>query len=425
MKLSNLKIDQILFYVACAMPFAIIFGVFIADLSLVILSIIFLFKFIKEKMWHILNHPFSILFIIFYLYLIIISLFSKDIIQSLEYSLFYFRYLFFVLALQYIISTFPNFIKLFSKLLFISFVIVVIDSYVQFFLGYNILLFERPGDRLSSFFKTEPIVGSYLSKMFPIVLAFYFFNNSSNIKSIRFFILTLIFIVSTFLIVYLSGERSAFLLMLLSFVLVVFFVRRYKLIKFSSLILSLTVIVYVTVSNINIKNRMIDTTLKQLNLINIFSIELDENFISKHPNINDGTYGPYIASSIKMFKDNVFFGQGPKMYRSLCDNEKFYFENSCSTHPHNIYLQLLAETGLIGFLFVFISFLYVCISLALSLFNSLINNNKNLTNYQLCLFISILISLWPIIPTGSFFNNWVSIIVFLPIPFLIQSFKNK
>ena len=50
-------------------------------------------------------------------------------------------------------------------------------------------------------------------------------------------------------------------------------------------------------------------------------------------------------------------------------------------------------------------------------------NNKNLSNYQLCLFIAILISLWPIIPTGSFFNNWVTIIVFLPIPFLIQSLK--
>ena len=78
--------------------------------------------------------------------------------------------------------------------------------------------------------------------MFPIVLAFYFFNNPAKIKSIKSFLL-LIFIVSTYLIVFLSGEVCISIDAVI-FVLVVFLVRRYKLIKFFSLILSLTVIVY-------------------------------------------------------------------------------------------------------------------------------------------------------------------------------------
>ena len=36
-----------------------------------------------------------------------------------------------------------------------------------------------------------------------------------------------------------------------------------------------------------------------------------------------------------------------------------------------------------------------------------------------------IISLWPLIPTGSFFNNWLSIIHFLPVGFFIASTKNK
>ena len=82
---------------------------------------------------------------------------------------------------------------------------------------------------------------------------------------------------------------------------------------------------------------MIDTTLKQLNLINMFSIELDENFILKHPNINDGTYGPYIASSIKMFKDNVFFGQGPKCI-DLCVMMKNFIPKTLVVHTPTIFI---------------------------------------------------------------------------------------
>ena len=59
----------------------------------------------------------------------------------------------------------------------------------------------------------------------------------------------------------------------------------------------------------------------------------------------------------------MFFGAGPKSFRVLCD-ENLYGINrwSCSSHPHNYYIQLLAEVGLIGFSFLliaYISFIYV------------------------------------------------------------------
>ena len=66
----------------------------------------------------------------------------------------------------------------------------------------------------------------------------------------------------------------------------------------------------------------------------------------------------HITSAIKMFKNNPIFGQGPKMYRIKCKEELFYNnELSCNTHPHNIVIQLLAETGLIGFAFYFTAFI--------------------------------------------------------------------
>ena len=91
--------------------------------------------------------------------------------------------------------------------------------------------------------------------------------------------------------------------------------------------------------------------------------------------------------SIKMFKDNPIFGQGPKTFRALCFKKKFrkninqvsrktikptdqYY--GCTTHPHNYYLQILSETGLVGFSFVF----YFLIVLLKRLFYSYKQRNK-------------------------------------------------
>ena len=71
-------------------------------------------------------------------------------------------------------------------------------------------------------------------------------------------------------------------------------------------------------------------------------------------------------SAYKMFTNNVFVGVGPNMFRFECNNSKYYEPNGCSTHPHNTYLQLLAETGIIGAAPIIFSFLFVCFLFFLS-----------------------------------------------------------
>ena len=90
---------------------------------------------------------------------------------------------------------------------------------------------------------------------------------------------------------------------------------------------------------------------------------------------------------------------------------------SCNTHPHNYYLQILIETGLLGFIFLFSIYFYV-------IYRSFVNLTRLLKNQYFSLTEVIILGfyftqLWPVMQHGSFFNNWNSIILFLPMAFLL------
>ena len=126
-----------------------------------------------------------------------------------------------------------------------------------------------------------------------------------------------------------------------------------------------------------------------------------------------------------MFEKNRILGVGPRNFRNYCDDEKYKISNfSCSTHPHNIYVQILAELGLIGFTFMISIFLIFLINICKHIYLSF--KGKNLfSDSQICLISSMLISIWPFIPTGNFFNNWLSIICYFPIGIFLWCRKNN
>ena len=129
----------------------------------------------------------------------------------------------------------------------------------------------------------------------------------------------------------------------------------------------------------------------------------------------------YFITSINMFLSNNIIGIGPNLFREVCAYQEYYLGKeimSCSTHPHNFYFQLLAETGLLGFLFLFSFFLYLSIKIFRFLFKKDI-----FENYKYCLLLSIFINIFPISSHGNFFNNWNSISIFFPLAFFIKEFN--
>ena len=395
----------------------------------------------------------------------------------------------------------------------ITIFIVVIDGYIQFFSGQNILGFPKYRlDRISGFFNDDLILGSYLLRITPILLGLTLFFKDKT--KIIFYFNLLLFLSSVFLI-FLSGERASFLLMIiLVFIIGILIDIKIKIkFFFSTVILSLVAFVLIFSPTIS------DRYISQLKL-HIFGNQTQKIILQE--------YMPMFKTALKMFKANSILGLGPKSYRHYCNDESYIsynsakpitidntiiiinfgwkeqrnfrivehfveegdavdfgdklfsyhfigdeklreyysdkegkiteiefrkegeggtqrvnsdwfakikplksperietFVNSCNTHPHNIYFQLLAETGIIGFLFVFLLFFYVLYIISKHTFNLVFFGKRNFSNLEICLLAFFFIILWPITTSGNFFNNWLNIINFYPLGFYLFEKKRN
>ena len=120
-------------YLIYLLPLTLLTGPFIPDLIISVVGIVFIILTVIRKEWFYYKNIYSILFFLFYFYLVIRSLFSSDILLSLESSLFYFRFGIFSLAIWFLINNNKNFIKRFSQLLLVVFIYCLIDGSYQYF----------------------------------------------------------------------------------------------------------------------------------------------------------------------------------------------------------------------------------------------------------------------------------------------------
>ena len=404
---KNNFFNSALFFFFSVYPIAFLFGNFIINLFLFIINFLLILSFSKNSInFKILNKSiFYLLFFLFFSFLI-------NLIFSNNFQLSYPRVLKFILIIGSIISfkhlllSFKNSeIEKLYKIWSIIFIIVIFDIIFELIFKSNILGLKSfmPG-RIASFAGHELNIGHFFSA-FCLIFMSYIYNHYKSISSKL--ILAIFLIVISFLI----GERSNFIrtfLIISLFVILIYEINfKLKILSFSSLI-----IFFIVILNFN--------TGYKLRYISQFTNVLSKNGISYY--FDNSVYGAHYNVAKEIFKDNIIFGAGIKNFRIESYDKKYedlnhnQNERRANTHPHQIHYEFLSETGLFGYLsfavFIFFSF-YLTIKSYI----------KDRNYYQLAAFFYVLISLLPLIPSGSFFSTYGSSLFWLNYAIMVGYIK--
>jgi len=400
-----------------SIPFLLITGPFLPDLSLVIITLSLLVISLHKKEFIIFSNIYIKLFIIICICLTLISISTLNI-TSIKSSIFYFRFGLFVLFASFILNKNQNIFKNLLYFFLIIYSFLFIDTIYQYFFHKNIFGFIHEygsNFRITSFFGDDEVLGSYTARFFPLLIFLIIYNSSFDLSKKHFFIITLTVVVA-FTIVLLSGERTSIGLFILSFLFIFFSSYNFRKIFIIPLIIIIVVFISVLSLSDKVKNRVITQTINQMGL----------NSGSERLILFSKTYEGHYLISYNMFKEKPLVGHGAKMFRFYCSKEEnFVDHNACTTHPHNFYAQMLAETGIFGFIILMGIFISTCYFFVKNIYFQIYKKRQLITDQSICLLSFYFMTLFPLLPSGNFFNNWLSIIIYYPLSFLIYTINSK
>lgn len=472
---KRIQIINLFFFLSLLIPLLLITGPFLPDLVVVLSTVYFLinFKFFQIST----SDTFFKIGILFLVYIIsnsFINFIIHDLntYSSIKTSVFYLRFFIYVYFLKKIIEKNNHFFTYLFSFLLIIISVLCVDGIIQYVTGKNILGFEKicirdcpkyfedvisnnpiysdfkTSDvdhiaqyRLTGFFKDRMIIGSYIARILPIFFATLFLcKKSSNIYKL----ISLVIILLSTILIFLSGERVAFIYLLLFLVSLIILCKldiKFKLIIIISVIGNLFFISYIFPSakyrifnytalqlGINQKYLNIDNKNILRNSFVMKSLENEYEDIKRKKNTSifwlSHHHESHFKTALKIYIDNKFLGVGIKNFRNFCSDKKYKInKHSCTTHPHNIFLQFLSELGILGVFFYVIVLGYVYFSLVKHFINKYFYNREILQNSEICLLTYFAITFFPLFPYGNFFNNWLSIIMIYPIGILLSKRK--
>tara|TARA_B100000963_G_scaffold265915_1_gene234114 strand:- start:2609 stop:3901 length:1293 start_codon:yes stop_codon:yes gene_type:complete len=399
-----------------AIPLSFIAGNLIINLN-IFLIILFSFVFYGVNIFKIKIKLIDKLVIIFFLFVLYTSIYNNIFIYITEdwpknfsvtkKAFLFLRFLAFYFIIRFLILEEKINFKIFLISCTVCSIFVSLDLFYQFIFGVDIFGFESSGRKLSGPFGDELIAGGYLQRfsifsffLFPL----YFIKSKKYLKYI-YILLILLF----FPAIIISGNRMPLILFTFAISLIMLLekdLRKYFVIFFISIS-----IIFVLLFKFNPKIKA--------NFISFYNQITKMTTVISSSQIDKAKMPPYykeFSTFYETWKMNKYIGGGIKGFRYYCHKRQNIEKNAkfiCNMHPHNYYLEILSELGLVGFLIVssfFLISLYMTIVKKYFL-TSHLNNSLIITPFM---FLALL-EIFPIKSTGSFFTTGNATYIFLVI----------
>ena len=141
-----------------------------------------------------------------------------------------------------------------------------------------------------------------------------------------------------------------------------------------------------------------------------------DKFIEQLPSHNESPYFRVMNSGMIAFETAPVLGVGTANYRILCaELTRDFTDIDCHTHPHNYYIQLLAETGIIGLVFG-------CVMLGAIIWSCAQTSIKGRADVVMATAVIIPLGLFfPLQSTADFFGQWNNIFMWSAVALALSS----
>jgi len=410
----------------------------------------------KKEIFSFKNEKLSVVILIFFILILFFTLIdiSKDPRNDHFFkSIAYFRYFFLFLVSSCLVRSGKFKIKYFLVSCLVCSLFLSLDIIYQFlngsdifgFVGYEGYNEANPHSgkskyHLAGFLNDEYVAGGYIQKffVFALILIPVIWKKLDKPKFLISTILPIIF----FFGILFSGNRMPLVMFCVSILLMIILIKELRL---SLAIASLFCVLIFTMS-IKMNDNLKTYYASFYGNASTMMAKMKKHTLKKYPKLEKGKKERFLDKYVKSKKvrskyellhfasghaviyltaidvwtDSPIIGHGIKSFRTKCLTKLHLPNRVCTSHPHNYYLELLNDTGLLGTL------LFLCI-----IFYLIINKFFNFKYYEknekflfICLLIIIIAEFFPLKSSGSFFSTANSSFIFLILGMLNGLKKN-
>jgi O-antigen ligase len=380
------------FLLTLLIPFMIIYARVGFEICCGLIGLMFLWHSFRTRSWDWVRDPITVVALVLWgwMVLVVMPLAMSPSAKWLD-AIAWIRFPLMFCALRYWILAVPAARTTLAAMLAAMLALIVVDTLWQFLTGVSLTGNPRtPEGRMTGPFES-PKVGAFIGKMALASMGVCIIAALTNMSR-RWVILCLLLWAFVVLTVLLSGERSAFLMVsVATAVIAALMMLRVKRLRAPCIAGAIVVMIGLLV---------LHQTSPWIRLRAYYGFQTMVNY-------SQSDYGVLAISAYEMGKEHWQHGVGIRGYRAVSPDLHYVWGTFRGFHPHNAFLEMFAEAGLIGLLLM--------ITLVGTMARNAIAQFRRARGREALLpamAIGVLVQhFFPLVGMQSFFSNWAAVIV--------------